>query len=512
MPFHLFRFLLPRSAKARLALVCMLTTTLITVGFGVVSFYLTERRLHQQQDEFLGSLRKSLMEPVALALWNFDQSGVDSVLVAQLGNSILSLQVFDAHGELYTQRGDLRDGEAGTNSRRVDVIKVESPERDLKPFGTIRVEWSDAEFKRALHETLLLALAQLVGMNLVLLAVLWGGVDRLIFQRLHRLQLALDHAATGDFAADIVPMYVRQRDEFGDITHSVNTITARLGAELEAGRQSEEEARTALNNLKNAQDGLIRAEKMAALGSLVAGVAHELNTPIGNILMVSSTQQEKVQLFSQVVAQGTITRRGLTEYLSEAKEGADLIVQSANRAAVLIQNFKQVAVDQSSDRLRRFDLSGQTAEVLAVIAHVLAKTTVRLVTALEPGIDMKSYPGPLGQVLTNLVLNAVNHAFAPGQRGTITVACERRDEFAHMTVSDNGQGILPEHLGKIFDPFFTTKLGQGGSGLGLHICHNMVYGPLHGRLTVESDWGKGTTFTMVLPCQLEGDEYGPSVL
>ena len=244
---------------------------------------------------------------------------------------------------------------------------------------------------------------------------------------------------------------------------------------------------------------------MAALGSLVAGVAHELNTPIGNIVMVASTQQEKVQQFGQLVADGTITRRGLTDYLAEAREGADLILQSVNRAAVLIQNFKQVAVDQAGDRLRSFDLASQTAEVLAVIAHLLAKSPVNLEANLEPGIDMKSYPGPLGQVLTNLVLNAVNHAFEPGQAGTITISCKRRGDFAHVTVSDDGQGIREEHLGKIFDPFFTTKLGQGGSGLGLHICHNMVYGPLNGRLTVESQWGRGSTFTMVLPCKVEGE-------
>ena len=154
---------------------------------------------------------------------------------------------------------------------------------------------------------------------------------------------------------------------------------------------------------------------MAALGSLVAGVAHELNTPIGNIVMVASTQQEKVQQFEQLVADGTITRRGLTDYLAEAREGADLILQSVNRAAVLIQNFKQVAVDQAGDRLRSFDLASQTAEVLAVIAHLLAKSPVNLEANLEPGIDMKSYPGPLGQVLTNLVLNAVNHAGKPAR-------------------------------------------------------------------------------------------------
>lgn len=493
---------LPRSAKARLALVCMVATTLVTFCFVVSSHFLAEKRLIKQQDEFRSSLQQRLVEPVALALWNFDKSGVDAVLDAQLGASVHSLTVLNATGEVFAKRSLVNTSDGDTSPKRVDTLHVASSSLAKEPFGMIYVEWSDAEFKRALRENLLLAMAQLVGMNLVLLGALWGGVDRLIFKRLQRLQLALDHAATRDFAADIVPIRVSERDEFGAITQSVNTITTRLGDELEAGREAEEEARAALNNLKNAQDNLIQAEKMAALGSLVAGVAHELNTPIGNIVTVASTQQEHLLHFGQLVTKGAITKRALNEYLEQAHEGADLILQSANRAAALVQNFKQVAVDQTSDRLRSFDLAIQIAEVLAVIAHLLAKSPVRLETELEAGITMKSYPGPLGQVLTNLVLNAINHAFEPGDPGAIKVTCKREGEFARITVADNGQGIREEHLSKIFDPFFTTKLGQGGSGLGLHICHNLVFGPLNGQLTVESHWGQGTTFSMYLPCRV----------
>lgn len=176
--------------------------------------------------------------------------------------------------------------------------------------------------------------------------------------------------------------------------------------------------------------------------------------------------------------------------------------RAAGRAAQLIQNFKQVAVDQTTDQLREFDLAEQMTEVLSVIAPELSKTRVKLVRDLAPGIGMRSYPGPLGQVVANLVLNALRHGFDGDCTGTITVACYLHGGLVKIQVTDTGQGIRPEHLGKIFDPFFTTKQGQGGTGLGLHISHNMVYGPLGGTMAVSSSLGTGTSFTLLLPRQV----------
>ena len=320
------------------------------------------------------------------------------------------------------------------------------------------------------------------------------------------MQQALDHAAGREQAADIVALPETTNDEFGEITRSINAITTRLGDQLEAGRASEDEARTALTNMQSAQEGLVRAEKMAALGRLVAGVAHELNTPIGNIMMVASTQQEVVQKLNESLASGGLTRNALTSLAGQIDEGSGLMLSSARRAAELIQNFKQVAVDQTTDQLRDFELDRQIAEMLSVIAHVLSKTPIKLVQQLEPGIPMHSYPGPLGQVLTNLVMNAAKHGFHDTQPGTITVACARQGDKACITVTDNGAGIPPENVGKIFDPFFTTKLGQGGTGLGLHISHNMVYGPLGGHMTVLSTPSTGTVFTLLLPLTAPGSD------
>lgn len=270
-------------------------------------------------------------------------------------------------------------------------------------------------------------------------------------------------------------------------------LELRVHARTNELAQANEELRTAI-------DQLVQAEKLASLGRLVAGVAHELNTPIGIMVTVASTQQQVAQDLAQALAGGAMTRSALSQFVARSQEGAELLLGSAKRAAELIQNFKQVAVDQTTDQLRDFDLAHQLSDVLSVIAHVLTKTPVKLVQHLEPGIAMHSYPGPLGQVVTNLVMNAMLHGFEANQTGTIEVSCRRNDDLVLVTVRDDGQGIPPAILDKIFDPFFTTKLGQGGTGLGLYISHNIVHGPLGGSLSVQSSPGMGTTFTLKLPC------------
>ena len=495
MPSHL----MPQSVKNRLTALLMVAMTCLMCVFSAVSYYLTEQRFEQDKDTAKGLLRQHLSLPVSRALWVYDEDRLNAALDSALGGSVLGLIVYDDTDKEVASRW--LSGHAGAQPG-VDASEgftIDLPPISERDMGRIQVSWSDAAQKAALKLTLARAILEIVLVNLLLLGLFWFSVDRLVFRRVGLLQHALDYAATREHAADIVPMPVSYQDEFGALTHSINVITQRLGTELEAGRESEEEARAALTNLQNAQDGLVQAEKMASLGRLVAGVAHELNTPIGNIVMVASTQQEVAQGLVQSVAAGTLTRSSLSTFAERTSEGAGLMLRSANRAAELIQSFKQVAVDQTTDQMRDFDLAEQMGEVLSIITHVLAKTSIRLEEHLEPGIEMHSYPGPLGQVITNLVMNAIAHGFDGKQSGTISVACERQGDYAHITVADTGKGIPPNNLNKIFDPFFTTKLGQGGTGLGLHISHNMVYGPLGGRMSVQSTLGVGATFKLVIP-------------
>lgn len=256
----------------------------------------------------------------------------------------------------------------------------------------------------------------------------------------------------------------------------------------------------ALETLKLAQNELVRAEKLAALGSLVAGVAHELNTPIGNSVTVASTLHDKTQEFGQAVKSGKLRRSVLDGYLADAITASDLLLRSLSQANELVGSFKQVAVDQASAQRRRFDLRLVVEEVAATLSPMLKKTPFKLELDLVDNIVMDSFPGSIGQVITNLVTNSIAHAFEQRERGVMQLKTWRRGlHMVEMAFTDDGKGISEADMKRVFDPFFTTRLGRGGSGLGLYIAYSLVTRVLGGRIQATSQLGVGTRFQITLP-------------
>jgi len=292
-------------------------------------------------------------------------------------------------------------------------------------------------------------------------------------------------------------------------------LEERVVERTEELQRTNSELASTLQTLKIAQDELVRSEKLAALGSLVAGVAHELNTPIGNSLMVASTLVDQTRVLTKDYQSGQGMKRSQLEtYIADANKAGDILIRNLHRAANLVTSFKQVAVDQTSSQRRSFQLAEMVSEVMLTLWPTLKKTTYQVEQEIPEGISLDSYPGPLGQVIANLVNNALLHAFDGRENGTVMIRAHAAgDDWVEMTVSDDGVGIPQANLTRIFDPFFTTKLGAGGSGLGLNITHNIVTGILGGRIRVNSEVGKGTTFTITLPSvapQRQGEDTGMS--
>lgn len=265
-----------------------------------------------------------------------------------------------------------------------------------------------------------------------------------------------------------------------------------------------EHANTALQQTLDSnllmRDELVRREKLAALGSLVAGVSHELNTPIGNSLTVASTMEKRLTDFSDTMANG-LTRSALNEFVADAREGVDILMRSLRRSVKLVSSFKQVAVDQTSENRREFQLHETINDILLTLAPTIREKKHSVTSDIPHGIHLQSYPGPLGQVIANLINNALIHGFSARSHGTVVLhASSTREGWLQLAVQDDGIGIAPEHLARVFDPFFTTRLGQGGSGLGLNIVYNTVTEMLGGRIRVESVYGQGACFTIELPC------------
>ncbi|NYE63776.1 ligand-binding sensor domain-containing protein/signal transduction histidine kinase [Duganella sp. 1224] len=260
--------------------------------------------------------------------------------------------------------------------------------------------------------------------------------------------------------------------------------------------------------LRDAQQQLVEREKLAALGSLVAGVAHELNTPIGNSLVIASTLEDKTAEMEILNHGNTLRRSDLRGFLDAAREASTLLMRSLRNAAELVNSFKQVAVDQASAKRRQFNLQQASQEIVMTMKNQVRKAGHHIVLEMPDDIVMDSFPGPYGQVVINLINNALLHAFDGREGGEIRMwAVQLGADRVRVVFEDNGKGIPQEHQARIFDPFFTTKLGQGGNGLGLSITYNIVTSLLDGAIRVDSAVGVGTRFTMDLPLKasLAGD-------
>jgi len=260
-------------------------------------------------------------------------------------------------------------------------------------------------------------------------------------------------------ARDITPQ-VEARAALSKLNDELESrVTART-AEL---KKANDDLAAAMEKLQLAQDELIRSEKLKALGNIVAVVAHELNTPIGNSLTVASTLREKTRYVNQLFADGGLRKSSLSEYLSDADEGTAILIRALNRSSDLVNNFKHVAVDQTTDQRRPFDLHDVIVDVAAVLSPMLRMTPYRFNFDVPNGILMDSYPGPLEQVVTNLITNSLAHAFEDKDQGEMFLSARQLDEkTVQLIFSDDGVGIETDHLSRIFDPFYTTKLGRGG--------------------------------------------------
>ena len=290
-----------------------------------------------------------------------------------------------------------------------------------------------------------------------------------------------------------------KRQNEKDILNMNVTLERRVSERTHELEEANSELTVVLENLQRAQQELLRTEKMAALGSLVAGVAHELNTPIGTSVTVASTLQQQTDEILIQFARG-LRKSSLEEYFKNAKLGTDLLLRNLSKASELVTSFKQVAVDRTSANRRVFALHDMINELVTTLGPMIRKTKHEVVSDIPEKMMMDSYPGAMGQVATNLINNAFIHAFDSESRGTVRIsACFLDADTIEMTVTDNGNGISPHNLGRIFDPFFTTRLGQGGSGLGLNIVYNLVKDVLGGDIAVDSVVGKGTTFAITLP-------------
>lgn len=255
----------------------------------------------------------------------------------------------------------------------------------------------------------------------------------------------------------------------------------------------------AMDSLKKTQSLLVQQEKLASLGSMVAGISHELNTPIGNALVMSTTLEHNINAISREVGVGPLKRSRLDSFLATGLETSGLVTKSLQRATTLIAGFKQVAVDQTSEERRRFDLRSLIEDSTLALRALCADQLIHVVNEVPLGIECDTFPGPLSVVLGSIIQNCRAHAFNNEADKAVSIRCRTQGDRIFLEVVDNGVGMSAHVLAHVFDPFFTTKLGQGGSGIGLSVAHRLATHVLAGDLSAASAPGKGSTFTLNFP-------------
>lgn len=289
---------------------------------------------------------------------------------------------------------------------------------------------------------------------------------------------------------------------FVDVTEAEQARQAlqALNASLEARvDQRTAELRETLARLQRTQDELVRSEKLAALGALVAGVAHELNTPIGNAVTVASTIEELTARLTEDVLTGSLRRSTLDTFLGSMRHAADLLTRNLERTRALVASFRQMAVQRATDRRQIFDLDEVIRELVATLTQALKDAPARIELDLI-SVRMDAYRGPIEQILTHLIENAMLHAFAGRKDGCVTISLSQHaDASVRLCCRDDGCGMDEETQRRIFDPFFTTRFGRGGSGLGMHVVYTLVTQTLGGHIEVSSTPGAGSCFTISLP-------------
>lgn len=279
-------------------------------------------------------------------------------------------------------------------------------------------------------------------------------------------------------------------------------IETRRQAEAALEKSNQHLART-IETLERTQAQLVLAAKVAGLGAIVTGIAHELNTPIGVAMLTASSLDADVQKMQQIQPQpaaDSVHRESLERLYKNVGEELRLLDSSLHRAGELIRKFRMVAIDQFNSRTRTFNLNELVFQTVSEF-RTQTSTGHQIDSRIEPSIAIHGYPNALEQVLTNLLSNAVQHAFDAPTGGTIVLEGALHNDWVTLTVSDDGKGISPERITRIFDPFYTTQLGKGGSGFGLYAVYNQISHLMGGSITVESTPGKGSRFVLKLPCR-----------
>lgn len=431
-----------------------------------------------------------------------------------------------ADGQSHEQQTSSGDYLFAARSKTGLIIAVNIPQRDLADLVSSFLATS-----MTINITIAIAFVGLMALALTILFRPFEQIlerlrtvisvnrdgDRLIFRPIH-------YTAYNEFTpiVNTFNTLVSQITEFTDrLSHTNaqlqqeqrraeelnNTLEQKVAARTVELAEKNREAEESMRRLKLTQQQLVTLEKHAALGDIVAGLAHEINTPLGISITAVSALEEQLSELEALYERHGLDAHGFREFIEFAREGVSITTDNLRRAADLISRFKQVAVDQASEQQRDFELCDYLSSILTSLRPSYKYRPVDVELQCSGSVIITSYPGAIAQIITNLLMNSLTHAFPPDeddrrQRGHITLQVSSGEKEVCIRYQDNGKGMSEDIQQRLFTPFFTTRQQQGGSGLGTYIIHDLVSHQLHGRLEVHSAEGAGCEFIIYLPLHL----------
>ena len=496
--------------------VASITLSLAIGGLLVVWNYQQQTNAFKQRIE---SIRAGYTDSLGSSLWFYDE-----VQIRTQVKGIMNLEAISYVRVTDNLNLNIEDG-SRPHHNDIEVIDISF---NGKALGKLEVAFDrDAVFAQASKAALSSMIAQLVSM-LLLASLLALVVHRLINSRIRHMALEVNSRINNDSFA---PLSIREsaaHDEIDILVHAFNSLSEKMNEELKQKTLAQQQLKTVnteledrvmertkslqttvdelnqtLEELHTTQGKLIEAEKLSSLGGMVAGISHEINTPLGLCITIHSYINDHYRQLKTAFDEGQITKQSFADFVVMMDESLGILDKNLQRAAHLIKSFKQVSEDQTGEHIRDFSLQEYLHEILETLSPKFKKTQHTVEIDCSEQLRMSTFPGAISQVITNLMMNSLIHGFEETEQGTIRIVVAEEKGNAVIHYSDNGKGLNREAQNKIFEPFYTTKRGQGGTGLGMHLVYNIVHQRLNGEISLEEDQSQGAAFRLIIPKKIE---------
>jgi len=480
------------SLVKRLFFISLPFTILAGALYAAVIIYIESQSLKETQLNQIRTQMQQLAKVLAIPTWNLDQPFINNYLNQYAQDPrILCIELMS--DATFMEKSP--DNCEHPDSEDVEIFSepiIHNDEYIGVVIATFGIHLDNQRLKFLLLSRIPTALVALLCIFLVVFFVFRRWVVspiELIMQSIEASQRDGQHHKV-DWSSS---------DEIGTLVETFNQAQQKQVEHDTMLRSEKEKAEQALANLQLAQSQLVESEKMASLGSLVAGISHEINTPLGVARTSASHVEDVAQRLENDFNAGTLTKKDMKQYLDTFKDGLHLMTANLVRASDLMHSFKQVSADQSYDEQRRFNLNEYLNETIYTLKPNLKRYKVAILLDCDEGIFVESFPGAISQVFTNLIMNSLMHAYKEQDTGRIQIKVADLEDSLEIIYSDDGAGMSKEIQKQIFDPFFTTKRGKGGTGLGMHIIYNLISHKLQGNIEVHSEMGNGSEFKISLP-------------